>query len=321
MKARRPITSVALLPALALAALVGTVAAARPGALAKATEDDLVAPDGVPYDNEDSAELAKRKARSGNLLANGSFEKGRYWPYGWEAVDGLTTFWHAGGSNGQRCIRIDTDVLDAQWKAHSEQVRGAVEAAARRAGGDPQSAPLNPLPSTPERVPTQPPYYNTVAGLHGVHYRSAYVKAQPGAVYRFSVDARTEAEGEPRVFIKGFFDQEMMTRDGPRVVRRNAYRAPMILDPCDKQWRRYVREFHPSRSKSTLGDKPLKTEWLQVQIYAYWKPGNYYFDNARLEIIGIEEVEKPGPRPRKEEPPDTGKPAELDQDGFPIFDP
>ena len=259
------------------------------------------------------------KAVSANLLANGSFEAGRYWPYGWDATDGLTTFWAPGGTDGKLCLRIYTDVLDSQWKARDDEVRRAVSLA----GPDPQTLPRNPVPPAPQRIPTSPPYYDTVAGNHGVHYRSAYMPVSPGAIYRFSIDARADegTQGTPRVFVKGFFDDKMQTRDGVQVVRRDAFEAMMILDPCDGQWRRYVLVCHPSKSKSTLAGKPLMPEFLQVQIFGYWKPGSYYFDNARLEIVGREETklqDKPAPAaaPGKEEP---ARP--LREDEFPVFKP
>lgn len=281
----------------------------------------LLAPDGIPYDNESSFDAMQMKPLSGNLLLDGSFETGRYWPYGWQATDGLTTFWAAGGTDGRRCLRIYTDVLDAQWKARNDEVLAALEKAAAGKGTEPQSLPRNPVPPPPERIPTSPPYYDTVAGLHGVHYRSHYVRCVPGAIYRFSIDARTETEGEPKVFIKGFFDQRMKTADGIRLIRRDAYRAPMFLDPCDGQWRRYARTFHPSRSKTTLDKQPLRTEWLQVQIYAYWKPGNYYFDNARLEIVGYEEPEPEKPTTKQDKPRQKEPAPPLGEDEFPVFDP
>ncbi len=284
-------------------------------------EAQLVAPDGIPYATQDARDVMQMEAKSGNLLQNGSFETGRYWPYGWEATDGLSTFWVPGGTDGRLCLRICTDVLDAQWKARSEEVRAAVDGAARQAGGDPQSLPESPVPPPPDRIPTQPPYYDTVAGLHGVHCRSDYVQCAPGAVYRFSIDARTEAEGEPKVFIKGFFDQRMKTKEGYQVVRRDAYQAPIFLSPCDGQWRRYARLFHPSQSKSTLGGEELKAEWLQVQVYAYWKPGDYYFDNVRLDIVGMEERE---PKKKAEQPksPKVPEPApRVGEDEFPVFNP
>ena len=297
----------------------------------------LLAPDGIPYDNEGSLRIMQMKPLSGNLMANGSFETGRYWPYQWQPTDGLTTFWAEGGTDGARCLRIYTDVLDAQWKAREDQVRAAVESAAREGAGDPQSLPGDPIPPAPDRLPTSPPYYDTVAGVHGVHYRSDYISCLPRAVYRFAIDARTEAEGEPKVFIKGFFDQTVQTRDGPQVIRRDAYQAPIFLDPCDGQWRRYARLLHPWQSKATLGGKPLKPQWLQVQIYAYWKPGNYYFDNVRLDIVGMEETEpaqappaargpaatKPQATPAPPRKPDRepGPPDHPQDTEFPVFNP
>jgi hypothetical protein len=278
----------------------------------------------VPYDNAESLRVMRREPLSENLLANGSFERGRYWPSGWQFTDGLTTFWVHGGTDGQRCLRIYTDVLDAQWKRRQEQVRSALSAASREADGDPQSLPDDPRPAVPERIETQPPYYSTVAGLHGIHYRSDYVPVTPRAIYRFSIDARTEVADEPhepKVFIKGFFDQRIATRDGVQTVRRNAWRAPMTLDPCDRQWRRYAGELHPWRSKSTLGGKPLKPELLQVQIYAYWRPGDYYFDNARLEIVGMDQPEPEEQHKEKRGPKPAGQPAPLDESGFPVFRP
>ena len=314
----------ALTLALTLAFALGAAAAPNPPAV-DAPRAQLLAPDGVPYDNAQSFDAMKMKATSANLLVNGSFELGRYWPYGWDATDGLTTFWAPGGTDGKLCLRIYTDVLDAQWKTRDDEVRHAVSLA----GPDPQALPKDPVPPPPPRADTNPPYYDTVAGNHGVHYRSAFIPVSPGAIYRFSIDARTDekTEGTPRVFVKGFFDEKMQTRDGVQVVRRDAYDAMMILDPCDSQWRRYVLVCHPAKSKSTMGGKPLLPEFLQVQIFGYWKPGNYYFDNARLEIVGREEPEPqkaaspsaPAPGamvPKKDEP---ARP--LRDDEFPVFNP
>jgi len=311
----------AVLAALVLAGALCAAGAPAPRQAEKGPAD-LLAPGGIPFDNEESYRLMQMKPLSANVLANGSFELGRYWPLGWEPTDGLTTFWIAGGTDGARAIRIFTDVLDAQWTAREKEVNAALDAARRRSNGDPQSLPADPIPPPPERLPTSPPYYNTVAGLHGVHYRSDYVKVVPGAVYRFCVDARTEAEGEPKAFIKSFYDQTMQTSEGVRTVRRDAYVAQMNLDPCDKQWRCYARLLHPWESKATLAGGPLKPEWLQVQLYAYWKPGSYCFDNARLEIVGMQEAE-PGPPAPKPAPPAAAAPPDrgAEEDQFPVFEP
>lgn len=315
----------ALLATSALLCIAALAAAA--GQSDEELAEQMLAPDGTPYATETARDVMQMQATGDNLLRNGSFEAGRWWPEGWQVMDRLTTFWHTGGTDGERCLRVFTNVLDTQWKSRFDEVRAAVREATEDGRVDPQKLPENPVPKAPERIPTRPPYYDTVAGLHGVHYRSHYVPIKPRAIYRFSVDARTDKDttGEPMVFIKGFFDQKIETGDGVQTVRRNAYRAPMTLDPCDKQWRRYARLFHPWRSKSTLGGKPLEAEVLQVQLYAYWRPGNYYFDNVRLDIVGMEEPEEETPsaeeQPPEEPAPDTAKPAPTTEDGFPVFDP
>ncbi len=54
------------------------------------------APDGVKYLNRDSCSAMQMKALSGNLVRNGSFEDGRWWPAGWDPCDKLGTFWVRG---------------------------------------------------------------------------------------------------------------------------------------------------------------------------------------------------------------------------------
>jgi hypothetical protein len=308
-------------------------------------EEGFLGADGVLYDNEQSFKVMQMKPLSGNLLSNGSFERGRYWPYGWWPTDGLSTFWIEGGTDGRRCMRVFTNVDDTQWSEHERHVRATIDAVVE-SGRDPQELATNPLPPTPQPLPTHPPYYSTVGGIHGVHYRSEYLQCKPGAIYRFSVDCRNGGKvtagkkdgaevprneggalpaggtGEPRVFIKGFFDHKMKTAKGVETVRRNSYRAPMILDPCSEKWRRYARLLHPTRSTSTLDKQRLDTEYLQVQLYAYWPVGNYYFDNVRLEIVGMGDVKPPEPRqPIEAEQPagDDKKAQPLGDEEFPIF--
>jgi len=285
-------------------------------------EEDIpawqVAPDGVLYADRKSYEIMQMKPLGPNLIPNGSFEQGRYWPFEWEPTDRLGTFWVVGGSHGKRCIRLYTDLLDEQWVEWNETVLAAVEKASKRTKGKPQSLKKNPVPNPPPRKPTSPPYYDTVGGLHGIHYRSPMIKITSGAIYRVSVDACADVEAAPKVFTKGFFRH--------RGLWRNAGRAPMALRGCGKRWKRYARTFCPSDWKSTLDDKPISAELLQVQLYAYWPVGNYYFDNVRLEIVGMKE---PEPEEQKGEAggaasdKDNGgeEAPELGEDEFPVFDP
>jgi hypothetical protein len=283
------------------------------------------AKDGVLFDNEKSSELMKMPSLSGNLLSNGSFEKGRWWPEGWWPTDGLASAWVEGGTDGKRCMKVFTGVEDSQWIKHEKLVRATIDALTAK-GIDPQKLAKNPLPPTPTPKLAGGAKYSAVGGIHGVHYRSEYITCEPGAVYRFSVDCRNGGRGAPRVFIKGFFDHKMKTAKGEEIVRRNAYKAPMILDPCSKEWRRYARLLHPSLSTSTLDKKKLKTEYLQVQLYSYWPVGNYFWDNVKLEIVGREEVPKEEEKPKPDEAvkePETPKnettPKDDDEE-FPEFD-
>jgi hypothetical protein len=156
-----------------------------------------------------------------------------------------------------------------------------------------------------------------VAGLHGIHYRSDYVPLEPGAVYRFSVDARSDG-GTPKVFIKGFVDQRVRTEQGVRVLKRNAYRAPLTLHGCGREWRRFARVFHPARSKSTYRARLIQPQYLRVELYAYWPPGNYQFDNVRLDIVGYEKVRREAEEP-EDRPEDETFVPERTEDGFPVL--
>ncbi len=285
-------------------------------------QDTWIAPDGVLYADRRSHDVMQLRTLSDNLLKNPSFEEGRYWPNHWDPVDRLGTLWIDGGSHGTRCVRLDTNLQDAQWVRWNDEVIIGMRELAEKTPDGAQSLPDNPLPDPPERHQTFPPYYSTVGGLHGIHYRSEYVKLEPRAIYRLCVDSRCDnvvnagASVARKVFVKGFFDQRMRSETGKEVVlKRNAYRARMDLGAPGEAWKRYAFVFHPARSKSLYKGKPIQPEWLQVQLYAYWPPGNAYFDNVRLEIVGHEDVLPP--------PPKQGRPVQrgpsLGEDEFPVF--
>lgn len=313
-----------------------------------------LAPKGVPYGNNRSREACQLKAIGPNLLDNGSFEKGRHWPYNWDPVDGLGSFWVKEGTHGKRCIRLYTDVLDTQWIEWNEKVMGKYDRLKEQAKKKGKAFSQYPLPEAPAKIPTHPPYYDTVGGIHGIHYRSRMVKVRPGAIYRVSLDARVSPCGTPKVFTKGFRPerQRIIATDGDKTfyldsvketdaapaprrrrgkksevryieLMRNTGRAPMSLHGCGKEWKRFARTFHPAKWTTTRDDKPIFTEYLQVQIYAYWPVGNYFFDNVKLEIVGYDE-----PPETKKETADSAKdrdkkkpPPKLAEDEFPVFAP
>ena len=281
--------------------------------LEKDGERIYIAPDDIPYADGDSYEAAKVEPQSANLLVNGSFEKGRYWPYLWDPTDGLGIFWIDGGTDGKRCMRLYTDVLDEQWVKWNDYILKLVEAATKSTKGKPQILPKNPVPPAPERLPTHPPYYDTVGGLHGIHYRSVRVPIEPRAIYRVTLDARTVGGGSSKIFTKGFFHQAKYN------VWRNAGRATLALHGLDSRWRRWSYVFHPHGWSSTIEDEKLPAECLQVQLYAYWPQGDYFYDNVRLEIVGYEEPEPEQPAPDETERKPEKRVFELDEDGFPVI--
>ena len=302
--------------------LLGGFAAAAGADPADATKDrDALppAPDGVKYLNRDSFSAMQMKALSGNLVRNGSFEDGRWWPAGWDPCDKLGTFWVPGGTDGKRCIRIDTNLQDDQWVAWNEKVLALAAQAAKQSAGDAQAAAEDPIPNPPARQPTKAPYYDTVGGNHGIHYRCELIRVEPGAIYRLSVDARNTCGGEPMVFIKGFFGRPTMTESGEQVLERSIYRVECTLHNSDGEWRRFATVFHPALSKSTVEGKPKQPEWLRVELYAFWPVGIYEFDNVRIEIVGREEIQPPPQQPAAPKAPE--KPAKpLKDDEFPVFD-
>lgn len=256
------------------------------------------------------------KAISENLVPNNSFERGRWWPYLWEPVDGLGTFWAKGGTDGEKCMKFNTDLIESQWLPYHSRILKSIRQLQEETHGKAQEQETNPLPTPPDPEATSAPYYDTVAGLHGIHYKGPFIPVEPGAIYRITVDARVDERGGAKVFVKGFVDQSFKTRDGNRIIKRNAYRAPMNLDGLGREWKRFSRIFHPARSKSTIDDRSIQPEWLQIQLYSYWPPDTYWWDNVKLEIIGYEKLPDHGNK--SENSSQKAEPAET-KDGFPIY--
>jgi len=104
-----------------------------------------------------------------------------------------------GGTEGTKCIRLDTNILESQWLPWNEQILSIARKMEEAEAGSSQKVPTDPIPAPPKRLPTKAPYYDTVGGIHGIHYRSEYVRVEPGAIYRISIDARNGGKGDPKV--------------------------------------------------------------------------------------------------------------------------
>jgi len=209
---------------------------------------------------------AKRVRRRRNLVPNGSFQKGKLAPEGWQQPDNLTTFWavRPGGERGDKCIMVDTDVYEAEVKEWHERRK------------------RNPNARPPKKTPPTGEKYNTIAGTYGVPFWSDEIPVRKGAAYRISADVKGTSKGDsfPKVFVKGFAD----IKGRPRKV----YEFYLACRNTTGEWQSYTsRPFHPSR---TIGRNPT-ADRMKVMLYAYWPPGAYYFDNIRIEEVYDDEQE------------------------------
>lgn len=201
-----------------------------------------------------------------NLLTNGDFEKGRgVGPEGWQRPDELTTHWVESPGRRGKCIRVNTDVLASQFRDREDAL-----AKAEAEGKEP--------PPPPRRKPTQPPKYDTVAGLDGVHYSSAEIPASADKVYKLEADVRVDGEASPKVWVKAY----AKVRGRDRVL----WKKSLNCEGAGKEWRTFRMVF-PANTRL-----PAAIEKLKIQLYPYWPPATYYFDDVRLTEITEEELRK-----------------------------
>ena len=206
-------------------------------------------------------------AKLGPMVSkNPGFEKGEEHPAGWDRTDGLTTHWVTGnsrlGKKGMKQMRLFTLLpqtqADAWWKKW-------------RAGAKAKDAP-KPLPATP-------PYYDTVAGLHGAHYFSDYISVKPGMRYRISADMKGLTAGIffPKVFVKGFAEVAPTARE-KESQRREVWRTYLACRNPENKWMHYSEVCTPKSPSPKL-----RVQWMRIVIYAYWPPpGEFLFDNVKI---------------------------------------
>jgi len=194
-----------------------------------------------------------------NLVVNGGFEAGGRFPDGWSGVDGLTVFWEK-EPDGNRLIRMDTDVYKAEFMKRKKEL-----------AADPLSPPW-------KKSPTSGRKYNTVAGTYGASLFSAPVPVERGAVYRLRVRFKGPSRGEdfvPKVFVKGYARV--------RGRYRKVYQAYKACRGTGGAWKRYERTFSPTAHTPFV-------EYVVVQLYAYWPPGEYFFDDVEVRPCGKKEA-------------------------------
>jgi TolB-like protein len=224
------------------------------------------------------------------LNAGGGFEPGSP---GWDAPDNVSTFLVPGPPGRGGVLRVRTDLARGPWLAYQRDLllgradRTKPPAIARDTG------------------------YHSVAGLEGVHFRSDWIDAQAGQRYWLMADCKGPTQGIffPKVFVKGFLDwtdradglperslverkltpeafaalakaeQKRLIADDARAhperYRRECYRWYLACR-CGEGWKHFAAPFPPR------GGLPANVRWLRIEIYSYWPPGEYLWDNVHL---------------------------------------
>lgn len=238
------------------------------------------------------------------LNTGGDFEAAK----GWDAADNVSTMLVAETGRG-KVLKIRTDLARDPWLAYRRRLRmGKAD------------------PANPPKI-ARDTSYASVAGLEGVHFRSEWIKATPGQRYWLVADVKKPG-GTPKIFLKGFVDttdqadglpesslaelkltpeqfaklspekQKKLIADDvrkhPERYRREVYRATLHChgEKDNTGWQHYALVIPPR------GGLPKNIQWLQIQCYAYWPAGEYYFDNVHLYEDPKQKVLAPEVKPR-----------------------
>jgi len=188
----------------------------------------------------------------------------------WGPMDGLSTFWVDEPGRG-KVLKVETDIPWSQWEEWRKKLR---EGASRH--------------DAPKKKPYKPPGYGTVAGSRGVAVYNEYVPVKPGQAYRLSFDFKG-AGG--KVFVKGFAVCDDNGRPVPTATLadglkegnglhvREVWRAYKAMRPKNKNaWEHFERLMHPT-------EKIKSVRWIRINLFPYWPPGTYYFDNVKFEPV------------------------------------
>jgi len=160
-----------------------------------------------------------------------------------------------------------------------------------------------------------PPDLSTSAGsdvlgaFDGVHVRSEWIEATPGARYWLTADMLGPLGCNARIFVKGFADiddpvglteQSLIDRDmtpddlsamdpderanlladdltkHPERYRKEVYRWYLRCDNTSGEWEHFASSFPPR------GGLPDNVQYLRIDIFCAWPAGEYRFDNVHL---------------------------------------
>ncbi len=59
---------------------------------------------------------------------------------------------------------------------------------------------------------------------------------------------------------------------------REIYNTYISCRSGDNEWHTFSKVFHPTKKTPTV-------EKIRIMLYAYWPPGEYCFDNVRIEEV------------------------------------
>jgi hypothetical protein len=171
-----------------------------------------------------------------------------------------------------------------------------------------------------------------------VHFAGEWIKATPGRRHWLVADFKGVTRGMffPKVFVKGFrgtphaldglperslVERGLTPRDfaalspeeRKKLIAKDAAAHPMrYLRECYRwylacrnktgAWTHYAAPFPPR------GGLPANVEWLQIQIYAYWPPGEYLFDDVHMYPDPRQKAPLPEVKPRT---PHFGKTSDV----------
>lgn len=223
-----------------------------------------------------------------NLLTNGDFEtpdtSGQS-PQGWQQVDGLVWKWIKDPDDEKRgnILSIDTDVNQSQ--AYDWWAKYFVHHAL--------------LTDAPAKQPTVPPQYDTIGGLDGGFYWSAFFPVEEGKAYKVYIDAKGPMS---KVFLRGYVkelpvnfadenpaaqavlrkarNESEVDANGRPVRYRLRYKyTTWFAVGGSNEWRTYthIKPRHPTSREITQD-----VRYLRVMIYPYWPVGTYDYDNVRV---------------------------------------
>jgi hypothetical protein len=148
-----------------------------------------------------------------------------------------------------------------------------------------------------------------LGAFEGVHVRSDWIEATPGARYWLTADMRGPVKGNARIFVKGFTDidtpaglteQSLIDRDmtpddlsamdpderaqlladdlakHPERYRKEVYRWYLRCESTSDAWEHFASSFPPR------GGLPDNVQFLRIDIFSAWPVGEYRFDNVHL---------------------------------------